>query len=84
MVNPVVLWGFGHTHMSSDAIEGEHIRVVSNQAGYVGEGSVDPRFDGGYVFRVLVGEEERKRESDLRFDSWSCFEQVDGGAFVVE
>ena len=27
---------------------------------------------------------KKERESDLRFDSWSCFEQVDGGVFAVE
>ena len=34
MGGPVVLWGFGHTHLSSDEVI-NGTRVVSNQLGYI-------------------------------------------------
>ena len=63
--NPVKIWGYGHTHRTSDQVLGG-TRVVSNQFGYClgrgegGEGgeSVDKYFSEDFVVEVDFDEEE--------------------------
>jgi predicted phosphohydrolase len=53
--DPIVVWGFGHTHWSSDNIL-NGTRVVSNQCGYITVGKYDGKgsnwFDPGLVINI--------------------------------
>ena len=66
---PVKVWGFGHTHRTSDQVRGG-TRLVSNQFGYCttraghSEDKLDPEFSGEFVIDIEFNEQEiqgRKR-----------------------
>jgi len=47
--NDIVVWAFGHTHANVDEIVA-NTRIVSNQAGYPGEGVSG--FDAGFIIEI--------------------------------
>ncbi|MCP4186094.1 MAG: hypothetical protein GY763_00675, partial [Gammaproteobacteria bacterium] len=47
--NDIDIWAFGHTHANLDEVV-FNTRIVSNQAGYPGEGVVG--FDAGFVIEI--------------------------------
>ena len=81
---PVKVWGFGHTHRTSDQVRGG-TRLVSNQFGYCttraghSEDKLDPEFSGEFVIDIEYNEEEiRRRKRGWRGEGSDDEEEDDG------